>query len=119
MLEKQSDAPLKGGMIGGITAALGASLCCLGPLVLLSMGVSGAWISNLSQLEAYRPIFIFLVIILFSLSAWQLFKPKQVCSTEKLCVSATVRRQRIILFWLSLIIAKLLITSIYWLPWIL
>ncbi|EMR15037.1 mercuric transport protein, partial [Klebsiella quasipneumoniae] len=30
--------------------------CCLGPLVLIALGFSGAWIGNLTVLEPYRPI---------------------------------------------------------------
>ncbi len=33
--------------IGGLAAIL-ASTCCLGPLVLITLGFSGAWISNLT-----------------------------------------------------------------------
>ena len=45
-------------LVGGIAAAIGAGLCCAGPLVLLLLGVSGSWIGNLTVLEPYRPIFI-------------------------------------------------------------
>src|SRR3546814_4530197 len=44
-------------LAGGITALL-ASTCCLGPLVLVALGFSGAWIGNLTALEPYRPFFI-------------------------------------------------------------
>ena len=43
---------------GGILAALGASSCCLMPFVLFSLGVSGAWIANLTALEPYQPLFV-------------------------------------------------------------
>jgi glutathione reductase (NADPH) len=43
--------------VGGLAAVL-ASTCCLGPVVLLMLGISGAWIANLTLLEPYRPIFI-------------------------------------------------------------
>ncbi|MFX5506321.1 mercuric transporter MerT family protein, partial [Acinetobacter baumannii] len=39
---------------GGIAAIL-ASTCCLGPLLLIALGFSGAWIGNLTALEPYRP----------------------------------------------------------------
>ncbi|MEX1993519.1 MAG: mercuric transporter MerT family protein, partial [Steroidobacteraceae bacterium] len=42
---------------GGVSAVL-ASACCLGPLLLISLGVGGAWIGNLTLLEPYRPFFI-------------------------------------------------------------
>ncbi len=44
-------------MTGGLAATL-ASTCCLGPLALVALGFSGAWIGNLTALEPYRPIFI-------------------------------------------------------------
>ncbi len=45
-------------LVGGVIAAVGAGLCCAGPFVLLTLGISGAWIGNLTLLEPYRPIFI-------------------------------------------------------------
>ena len=43
--------------VGGVAAVL-ASTCCLGPLLLVALGLSGAWIGNLTRLEPYRPFFI-------------------------------------------------------------
>jgi len=34
---------------GGLAAVL-ASTCCLGPLVLVSLGLGGAWVANLTVL---------------------------------------------------------------------
>lgn len=42
---------------GGIVAALGAASCCVVPFALFTLGVSGAWIGNLTALEPYQPIF--------------------------------------------------------------
>src|SRR5258708_24664719 len=42
---------------GGILAALGAASCCVIPFALFMLGVSGAWIGNLTALEPYQPIF--------------------------------------------------------------
>ncbi|WP_245540869.1 mercuric transporter MerT family protein [Octadecabacter antarcticus] len=36
---------------GGILGALAASTCCIVPLILFSLGVSGVWIGNLTALE--------------------------------------------------------------------
>jgi len=38
------------GLIGAISAAIGASICCLGPLVLVGLGFSGAWIGSYRHL---------------------------------------------------------------------
>ena len=43
---------------GGLLGALAASSCCIMPLALFGLGVSGAWIGNFTQLAAYQPYFI-------------------------------------------------------------
>ena len=50
MNQKESNLP----MIGGIIAALGAGVCCVGPLLLLLLGVSGSWIGNLYQTQQLK-----------------------------------------------------------------
>src|SRR5260370_29238560 len=44
--------------VGGIFGALAASSCCIVPLSLFSLGIGGAWISNLTALAPYKPIFV-------------------------------------------------------------
>ena len=34
----------KDSLAAGIIAAIGASVCCVGPLLLLALGIGGAWI---------------------------------------------------------------------------
>ena len=41
----------------GILAGLGAASCCLVPFALFSLGITGAWISNITALAPYQPIF--------------------------------------------------------------
>ena len=43
---------------GGLLGALAASSCCVVPLILFGLGVSGAWIGNLTRLAPYQPCFI-------------------------------------------------------------
>src|ERR1044071_7676585 len=43
--------------VGGILGALAAASCCVVPFALFMLGVSGAWISNLTALAPYQPIF--------------------------------------------------------------
>ena len=44
--------------VGGILGALAASSCCILPLALFGLGVSGAWIGHLTRLAPYQPYFI-------------------------------------------------------------
>lgn len=48
--------------VGGIVAAIGASSCCVIPLALFMLGVSGAWIADLTALAPYQPIFVALAL---------------------------------------------------------
>jgi mercuric ion transport protein len=38
---------------GGALAALGAASCCVVPFALFALGISGAWIGNLTALAPY------------------------------------------------------------------
>jgi hypothetical protein len=35
--------------------AVGASVCCVGALLPLALGIGGTWIGNLTAMERYRP----------------------------------------------------------------
>ena len=41
-----------GSLLAGAAAAVGASACCAGPLLLVLLGIGGAWGSRLVALEA-------------------------------------------------------------------
>lgn len=89
----------RGTLIAGVLAAVGASVCCVGPLVLLTLGISGAWISTLTVLEPIRPIFIGLTLLFLGLSFRKLYMIPTVCEPNAPCADLrTVKRQRII-FW--------------------
>ena len=53
-------APTGQGLVaaGGVLGALAASSCCIVPVVLFSLGATGAWIGNLTALAPYQPVFV-------------------------------------------------------------
>ena len=53
-----SDPTGSGALLVGGLASILASTCCLGPLVLVALGLSGAWIGDLTLVEPYRPLFL-------------------------------------------------------------
>ncbi|HAW91357.1 TPA: mercury transporter [Candidatus Azambacteria bacterium] len=114
MLKDDSNLPL----FGGVAAAAGAGLCCAGPFVLLLLGVSGSWIGNLTLLEPYRPIFLLLVLALFSFAGWTVYRPIEACEPDSACAIQQVRKRRQLFFWLMALIALTLITSNYWIIWV-
>jgi len=96
----------KGSLVAGVLAGIGASVCCVGPLVLLALGISGAWIGNLTALQPYRPIFIGLTLLFIGLAFRRLYLVPQVCAPGTPCADPqTSKRQRMI-FW---IVAMLLL----------
>jgi mercuric ion transport protein len=54
-------------------AGVVGSLCCVAPLVFITIGISGAWISQLTALEPYRPIFIGVMLVFICLAFRQLY----------------------------------------------
>lgn len=85
--------------IGGLAAIL-ASVCCLGPLVLVAIGVSGAWIGNLTVLEPYRPIFIGAALVALFFAYRRIFRPVQGCKPEEVCALPHVNRAQKIMFFI-------------------
>lgn len=91
---------LKGSLIAGALAAIGASVCCVGPLLLLALGIGGAWVSNLTAVEPVRPVFIVATLLLLGFAFRSLYLVPQVCEPGTPCADPrTLARQRL-LFWI-------------------
>jgi len=99
--------------VGGLAAIL-ASTCCLGPLVLLMLGISGAWIANLTALEPYRPIFIGVAAVALFFSYGHIFRPAAACRPGEVCAVSEVRAAYKVLFGLAVV---LLFVAVGY-PWI-
>ncbi len=50
------------GLWAAVVTGLLASLCCVGPLVLVAAGVGGAWVAGLAGLDPLRPWLIALSV---------------------------------------------------------
>ena len=106
-------------LIAAALAAVGASICCVGPFVLLMLGVGGAWIGNLTALEPYRPIFIGITLIFLWLAFRKLYLVPQACPPGTPCANpATLRNQRLV-FWFVTILLIALLAFPWYAPWIL
>ncbi|WP_296125176.1 mercuric ion transporter MerT [Pseudomonas sp. Ga0074129] len=87
-------------LVAGGLAAILASTCCLGPLLLITLGFSGAWIGNLSALEPYRPLFIGAALVALFLAWRRIFRPAQACTPGEVCAIPRVRTTYKLLFCL-------------------
>lgn len=90
----------RGALAAGGFAAVLASTCCLGPLVLVTLGFSGAWIGNLTLLEPYRPIFIGVALVALFLAWRRIFRPARACRSDEVCAVPRVRTTYKVLFWI-------------------
>lgn len=89
-----------GALIAGGFTAVVASVCCVGPLILLALGVSGAWIANLTALEPYRPVFVVAALMFLALAFHRLYLAPAACVTGTPCAPTSARRHRRLIFWL-------------------
>jgi mercuric ion transport protein len=71
---------------GGIIGALAASSCCILPVLLFSLGISGAWIGNFTQLAPYQPYFIAATLAFIGAGYWLVYRTsKLVCADGEAC----------------------------------
>ena len=105
---------VKGSLVAGVLAAVGASVCCVGPLVLLTLGIGGAWIANLTALEPLRPWFIAATLLFLGLTFRRLYLQPQVCEPGAVCAEPIVLKRQRLIFWV-VTLALLALLSVPWL----
>lgn len=106
----------RGALFAGGLAALLASTCCLGPLVLAGVGISGAWIGNLAALEPYRPIFIAVALVALLFARRRIFRPVAECKPGEVCAIPAVRGAYKTIFWVVAALVVVALTFPYVLP---
>ena len=91
--------------LGGILAALGAASCCVVPFVLFTLGITGAWIGNLTALHAYQPIFAAVTAGFLGYGFYLVYrKPKVACADGSYCAKPSSARIAKIGLWTATIL---------------
>jgi mercuric ion transport protein len=102
-----------------VAGAFLASSCCIVPLALVMLGVSGAWIGNLTALAPYKPWFVAGTLLLLSLGFWHVyFRAKPACADGSYCArpqSALVTKTAL---WLATVLVLFAATISYWAPYL-
>src|SRR2546425_1592999 len=71
---------------GGLLGALAASSCCIVPLALFGLGVSGAWIGNLTRLAPYQPYFVAATAACLGAGYWLVYRSRKIaCAVGEAC----------------------------------
>lgn len=116
-----TDRPVRKGWLaaGGALGAFLASACCIGPLVLLTLGISGAWIGNLAALEPYKPIFAVIALGFIAAGFRQVyFRMPTVCERGSYCARPASARITKIALWASFILVVAALTIDWWAPFL-
>jgi len=116
--QRASGRTSRWGLAGAVAGALAASVCCLGPLVLVTLGATGAWIGGLTALEPYRPLFIVATV---GLLGWAFFreyrKPKaEACAPGSVCAVPAARRGMRVALWVVAALVVVLLALPYVAP---
>ena len=94
--------------VGGLLGAFAASSCCILPLVLFGLGVSGAWIGNFTQLAPYQPYFIAVTLAFLACGYWLVYRSSRLaCADGAACARPLPNR----LTKASLIVATVLVVA--------
>lgn len=102
---------------GGVIGAVLASACCIGPLVLITLGVSGVWIGNLTALKAYQPVFVVIAIAFLTFGFWQVYgKPKPTRDDGSYCASPASERVVKTALWIAIGLVVSALTVDLWAP---
>ena len=102
---------------GSVLGAILASSCCIVPLVLVTLGASGAWIGNLTALEPYKPIFAGITMIFLGFGFWHVYpKSSAACEVGSYCATETSNRITKSALWLATALVLLALTIDYWAP---
>ncbi|MCI0381439.1 MAG: hypothetical protein L0207_00070 [Chlamydiae bacterium] len=99
---------------GGFISSMIAAICCIGPLVLATLGIG---FGAVSIFASFRPFFIVLSIFFLALAFVYTYRKRKCESENGICTARGNRKLRIIL-WIVTIISLGLITFPYWIPWI-
>jgi mercuric ion transport protein len=84
--------------------------------VLITLGISGAWISQLTALEPFRPIFIGVMVVFLGLAFRQLYIIPARCAPGEECANPRLQRRQRQIFWLVVVGLAVLIAFPWYAP---
>lgn len=91
--------------LGGLLGALAASSCCVLPLVLFSLGISGAWLGNLASLAPYQWIFVTFTLACLAAGFYFVYRrPAVRCADHAACAHPLPNRFTKIALWIATVV---------------
>ena len=105
---KAGDRKAGGLLAFAVLASLLASTCCVLPLVLVLVGITGAWMVHLTALKPLTPYAIALTLGALGWAGWLLFRPAAACSLDDQACATTRPAMRKLFLGCAVFIALLL-----------
>ena len=103
--------------VAGLAAAIGASSCCVLPLVLFALGVSGAWIGNVTVLAPYQPYFIVAAVAFLGVGFFRVYRrPRTACAEGETCARPGSTRLVKIALWAATVLVAIAVAFPYVAP---
>ncbi len=104
-------------VVAGLAAAIGASSCCILPLVLFALGVSGAWIGNVTVLAPYQPYFVVAAVAFLGVGFFRVYRrPRTACAEDGTCARPGSTRLVKIALWAATVLVAIAVAFPYVAP---
>jgi mercuric ion transport protein len=97
--------------LGAILMAGLASICCLGPVLLIGLGVSAL---TAAGLERYRPFFILLTVLLLGLAFYLAYRKREIRCEDGSCQYRAAGAGTKISLWIVLFAVLVMVSKPYW-----
>jgi len=101
---------------GGIFGALAASSCCIVPVVLFTLGISGAWIANLTALAPYQPIFFAATAGFLGVGYYLVYRHPRVACADGTCARQLPGRSVKAVLWAATLLVLAAVAFDYLAP---
>ena len=86
-------------LTAGILTAVGATACCFGPLLLVTLGFGGVWAARMERLTPLQPYFSGLTVLFMGFAFHQLYVRPRQCAPGEVCELPQVLRRQRVAFW--------------------
>ena len=109
-------------MAASVLAALGASICCIGPIAAALFGMTS--LAALVKYEPLRPLFAIITLAALGFAFYTTYRkrPAEACEPGSVCAKhgvEGVQRLNRIMLWIAAAMAVLVLTFPTWSGWIL
>ncbi len=112
----------KAGLAAAVAAALGASICCIGPILAAFLGLTS--FGALVKYEPLRPLFAVITVAFLGTAFYFAYRrrPAEACEPGSICATqGPTRVQRInrLVLWIATGIVIVILTFPTWSNWVL